>query len=166
MASTYELIASSSPTGGTTVTFNSISQAYTDLKIIICGKSNQTGTSYNSMRMTINNDTTTNYWQQSLDSNSGGTAAYTYYAYQYLSVCDMAQASQSVAGFSEIDINDYTNGNKYKTVLMRLGTDQNLSLATGCLPSNTAITRLDFTRDGSNTFRTGTTIKIYGIKRA
>ena len=167
MPKTYELIASSSPTGGTTVTFNSIPQTYTDLKLIIEGKSNQTGTSYNGMRMTINNDTSTSYWYQDMYSNSGTTVTVSNgYAQNYLVVADMAQASQSVAGFAEVDILDYTNSTKLKTLLYRSGYDQSIVLSTGCYPQTTAISRLDFQRDGTNTFRSGTNIKLYGIKRA
>ena len=167
MPKTYELIASASPTGGTTVTFNSIPQTYTDLKLIIEGKSNQTGTSYNGMRMTVNNDTSTSYWYHDIWTNSGTTVSQsTGYSNNFISVVDMAQASQSVAGFGEVDIMDYTSSTKLKTLIYKQAYDLGVVLSAGCYPQTSAITRLDFQRDGTNTFRSGTNIKIYGIKRA
>jgi hypothetical protein len=167
MPKTYELIASASPTGGTTVTFSSIPQTYTDLKLIIEGKSNQTGVSYNGMRMTVNNDTSTLYWSQDVYTNAGTSVVVsTGYSNNFLTIADMAQASQSVAAFGEADILDYTSSTKLKTLIYKMAYDQAVVLSAGCYPQTTAITRLDFVRDGSNTFRSGTNIKLYGIKRA
>jgi len=80
-----------------------------------------------------------------------------------------AGATSGVFGSAIIDILDYTNTNKYKTVRSLAGFDNNgsgqIALDSGLYITNTnAITSLNFYPNNSNNFVQYTSVALYGIK--
>lgn len=159
MAVTYDKIATTTLGSATaTVTFSSISSAYTDLVVIFVGKLSAAATCF----LRYNNDSGSNYSQT--DMIGDGTSALT-------------QRRSNVSGFRLYDIgassnpinnlifsvNNYSNTTTYKTTLLR-GSDSGGEVGAGVsLWRNTsAINRLDFVT-GSGTWSAGSTFTLYGI---
>ena len=160
--------------GGTsTISFTSISGAYKHLQIRATLKTNRATYGNDGLYIKIN----------------GGTASY---AQHYL-LGDGASASASGGGGNSqiligwtgtnvanyfgtniIDILDYANTNKYKTIRSLGGVDLNgtiagagglVALHSGMYYANTnAITSLDFTSSNAATFQEYSQIDLYGIK--
>jgi hypothetical protein len=159
----FESIATSTA-GGTTTTFSSIPSTYKHLQIRVTG----TLASATDAVIRLNNDTTnTNY-------------GYTHFLYGIGTNPALADATSPSsyppfldAGFGNgtnviqiIDILDYANTNKYKTIRTLYGGDNNGSGRVGInsnLWLNTSvINRVDLTT--RNYSSTGTVIALYGIK--
>ncbi len=81
-----------------------------------------------------------------------------------------ANASANIFGTGVIDILDYANTNKYKTLRSLGGLDANGSgqvyYRSGLWMSNNAITSLTIGIDDGGNFAINTTFALYGIKRA
>jgi len=170
----YESIATSTlSTATASITFSSIPATYTHLQIRCIGRTNGSGTSQN-LNMTINNDQNTSY---SLHQLSGdGTTASAYGENVNRTNCVQvvhitgSSSGASIFGAGIIDILDYTNTNKYRTVKTlrgqeQNGSDQSIGINTYLYTSTTAISRLDFSA-GSGNLVQYTQIALYGIKGA
>ena len=172
MANTHNLIASNTVSGSSTsqVAFNSISQAYTDLKIVIKAKVEGGGSN---MAMRFNNSTGPYYQMVFATDGSGSGPAYssslTSIAYWYTATNNAAFNGPRFA-INDIAINHYT-GSNYKSC--RIYSFQPGTEANYCGKSNTqvqwqgtdAITSiLLFNYSGAN-FTAGSTFHLYGIKR-
>jgi hypothetical protein len=162
MPATYEPIATTTvAVAATTITFSSIPSTYTDLVLILNAVSSAGS---QSVDLTFNNDTATNYSQTRIVGN--GTTA-TSSRNSNLSFMRVASAmTTTIPSFSTTHIFSYT-GSTNKTVLTNESEDQNGSGTTTQrvqLWRNTAaITRLDL---GNTLFGIGTTATLYGIKNA
>ena len=165
MAKTYEPIATNTLTSNTaTVTFSSISSAYTDLVIVIADAKNLTGNSDVFMR--FNSDSGTNY-SGTMIYGDGSAAASTRRSSSdaiipnYFNFLNSSAATQF-----NINIQNYSNSTTYKTVLWR---DNRAAQATeagvGLWRNTAAITSIVFTLSSSS-YVTGTTFTLYGIKSA
>ena len=173
VTSSYESIASVTvgSGGSSTVTFSSIPATYTHLQIrgIFKGSSSNDAL----VLMQCNSDTGSNYARHTLRGNGSSASA-------------NAQTSQTatVAGFwhptfptpdtnnfgaTVVDIVDYLNTNKYKTVRVLSGTDNNNTYGTivfssGLWMSSSAITSLTLIGPDSGTFAQYSSFALYGIK--
>jgi hypothetical protein len=168
MASTYEKIATTT-LGSTsaTITFSSISSAYTDLRIVLSSTMSLAGR-YN--YMTFNSDTGANY-SHTYIMGQGTTASSSYNNNDTrIPVDDNQQngSSTTIPTFSTIDVFSYA-GSTNKTVLNTVQADQNGSGAVmykvALWRSTAAINTITFTTS-SSTFAAGTTATIYGILKA
>jgi hypothetical protein len=174
LASTsYESIATTTVgSGGTaTITFSSIPATYTHLQIRgIAG--NTTGThDYNTMTATFNSDTAANYSIHRL-YGQGTTAVVQGYANtsnMYVGATNNNALSYSIYSPVIIDILDYANTNKYKTVRVLAGNEDNsagygvIYFNSGSWRSTSAISSIAFL-PGSGNFAQYSQLALYGIK--
>jgi hypothetical protein len=150
-------------TNTASVTFSDIPQNYEhlQLRVMASASSNFSGV------INFNSDTTaTNYYTHAMFGNGATTTAQAYNA-SYMPYYTGISPNFSS---SIIDILDYSNTNKYKTVKSLFGQDANGSGNVGLtslLWKNTnAITSIRLTVDGSATWSQYSHFALYGIKRA
>jgi uncharacterized protein affecting Mg2+/Co2+ transport len=155
--------------GSSTITFNNIAADWNHLQVRVLTRNSSAGN--NNFNMIVNNDTSTNYSWHLLAGNGSATEAYGEGKVRdnCIQIIYSATANQTASVFSAgiIDILDYTNTNKNKTMRSLGGFDNNgsgnIRLVSHCWFSTNAITRLDFT-NGSGNFAQYTSIALYGIK--
>jgi hypothetical protein len=173
MAITYEILATTAPTAGTTdtVTFSSISQSYTDLRFV----ANFTKSTDSQVNTRFNNNSTVNYGFEDLfASTASGIVA----TRDLVSSLPYAYYSSIGATTNPIlitlDVMSYANSlNKsflYDVGTQSLGSDANETRKTiGCGSfaggSGAPITSLSIYL-GSGTFGANSTFTLFGIKRA
>ena len=164
MASTYEKIATTTVSGGSTatVTFSSISSSYTDLVVVFVG-----GCDDSSMRMQFNSDTGSNYSVQVL-SGRGSTVSASRQNNQDAILVAGAYAAQTAVSNTIIQIQNYSNATTYKTALSR---NNEATGATetfiGVWRSTAAITAVSLTAINATGFWfNGSKVTLYGIAKA
>jgi hypothetical protein len=158
MPSTYEPIATTT-FGATTAnyTFSSIPATYTDLICVVDGSL----TALQDFSLQFNGDTGTNY---SL-TYTYGAAATTIAGYENNQTAMTIGALGGDQSTCIVQIQSYSNTNVTKPVLSRGGSGTWVAFFKGGLWRNTsAINSIKFT--GVNSFTSGTSITIYGIKAA
>jgi hypothetical protein len=159
--------------GAANVEFTSIPATYTHLQVR--GISRATGTpsatSFNLLYVELNSDTGSNYSEHRLEGNgstvsASGSANTTK---MNASIESGSNQTASVFGVAIIDILDYANTNKYKTIRGLGGADSNgsgaLGLQSGSWRSTNAITSVKLTPQANN-FDQYTTFALYGCKSA
>jgi hypothetical protein len=169
VTSSYESIAKVSGTGSSTsLTFSSIPSTYTHLQVRGISRNTGGGSTY-AIYLTFNGSSTGYSWHY---VKGNGTAASVSAGVSEVNInlqnADAGGTSTAnVVGAQLIDILDYTNTNKYKTVRALTGTDTNgggaISLGSGNWENTNAITSLTIT-NGYDFFSTSTTFALYGIK--
>ena len=159
---TYEPIATSSPSGVSTVTFSSLG-TYTDLKIIIAGLT--TASAGLLVYLRFNGDTGFNYSTTQMYGD-GATATSDRTASNSL-IYLQTDTSTTIPSMSETDIFSY-RGSTFKTILHKNSNDKNGSgfvyRGAHCWRNTAAITSLSITC--AVNFNSGTTISLYGITAA
>lgn len=161
--------------GVANVEFTSIPSTYTHLQIRSSVQTNRGtfGTDY--INVIINNDTGSNYARHHLGSDgstiaTGATANATFFSG---GVAGTPQGSTFAPGI--LDLLDYANTNKYKTMKSLNGNDINgsiggyageLYLQSGLWMSTNAVTSLKFTPAVGSLFTQYTKFALYGIKVA
>lgn len=160
MPSTYTPIATTTlGSTASSVTFSSISGAYTDLRIVYA--TTASGDAGNYLR--FNSDSGSNYSRTNLYGN--GSAAGSDRLTNQTGIYGPFTMSSAITS-NTIDIMNYSNSTTYKTALVRAGAANNSTLATVGLWRNTsAITSILITCDGAN-FVAGSTFTLYGVKSA
>lgn len=168
MASTYEKVQSVTLSSTqATVTFTSISGAYTDLVLVLNPIANTATNSYPFMR--FNSDSGANYGRTFIRAN--GTSASTDKApnetLAYLIGGNVVQTDSAFNGI--VHINNYSNTTTNKNWLARTnsatGTNAGIEVTAGMWRSTSAITSIAITC-GDNSFVSGSTFTLYGIKAA
>jgi hypothetical protein len=128
LANSYESIATATvgSGGAADVTFSSIPSTYTHLQIRGISKSTS-ATNATDLLIQLNSDTGTNYARHGLYGNRSSAVAYATAnnSRMELALSVAASGSTSTFGASVIDILDYANTNKYKTMRGLAGTDAN-----------------------------------------
>jgi hypothetical protein len=170
MPVTYDSIATISlSSASSTIDFTSISQSFTDLRVVMSNAFMTTTASQ--MNFHFNGDTSSNYaiQQGSFTSSSYDGRADANQPSFYFRGNDVQTLANGWPTASYIDILNYSNTGRYKTaqwnhVYPRTGTG-GWSNAVGLWQSNAAINRITFTV-GGQTFTAGTVFSIYGILRA
>jgi hypothetical protein len=174
--SDFESIATAVGTGSSaTITFSSIPQTYKHLQLRVLARDLGSGTSTgNATFIRLNNDTGNYYTWHSFNSD-GTTIGWEGYGFGatggngYLNAITAAGGNTAgVMGVGIIDILDYTNTSKLKTIAAFTGTDQNGSgrivPGTSILyDSLSAITRIDI-QGSQGSFTTTSVFSLYGIK--
>lgn len=162
---TYEPIATQTLASvAATVTFSSISGAYTDLVLVITPAST---TGNPDINLQFNSDTASNYSVTSVSGN-GTTATSTRASAQTAIKINQTATLDSTLGNSNyvININNYSNATTNKTVVSRSNRAGNGTTASvGLYRSTSAITAIDV-KISSSTFAIGSTFTLYGIKAA
>jgi len=164
--SSYESIASSSPTSGSSISFNSIAGTYASLQIRMFGFDNGGGGRF---AMQFNSDTGTNYTRHVLSGNGSTVGAAGNTLRTFCQLSSFYSNPSSTYGYGIItDIHDYASSTKYKTVRTLSGQDLNgsgeITMYSNLWLNTNAITSITISTDG--TFSSGTTISLYGIKGA
>lgn len=150
--------------GASTITFSSIPQTYTHLQIRVMGKSSNAGTVFEVIGMTINgNSLTKNHYLYGNGASALGGVGGTN------SVMNVSSAGHTnIFGVGVIDILDYANTNKNKTIRTLCGVDCNgsgeLVLYSNLYAVNTnAISSLSFSIPTQNLAQYSS-FALYGIQ--
>lgn len=161
--------------GASTVEFTSIPATYAHLQVRAIGKMTNAGTGTGTITMRFNTDTTSNYNAHRILGENGSVYAQNQAAsyIDFVGQWTLASSTADVFGAAIIDILDYANTNKYKTIRSLNGVDGNstaisdVALSSGLWRSTSAIDTIKFS--GSN-FSGGLAqyshFALYGIKAA
>ena len=163
VTNSYESIATVTLSGTqASIDFSSIASTYKHLQVRIYQMNTATATT----NLRINNDSGSNYSRHYL-YGGGSSAVGAAGSASQTSIGVLYNESTSYAAVSVIDVLDYQNTNKNKTVRSLMGWDANGSgyvfLYSGSWMSTSAVNQLTFTPDGG-TFAAGTKFALYGIK--
>ena len=168
MAITYEKVQSTTlDSTQSSVSFTSISGAYTDLVLIINPIANAASDSYPYIR--FNSDSNTNYSRTFFRGTGAATAAdrASNEDRGYLIGGNVVQTNNAFNGI--VNINNYSNTTTYKSYSSRTnsptGTNASAEGLVGMWRSTSAITSITI-YCGSNSFVSGSTFALYGILKA
>ena len=157
---TYVALATNTLSSATaSVTFSSISGAYTDLIIVGSVKLTSSG---DYLGLQFNGDTASNYSRTRLSGNGSAASSE-----RESSIARINMYNQSSSNFytNIIHIQNYSNTTTYKTVLSRNDiVEWNTNAQVGLWRSTSAITSI--TLIGGGNLATGTTFTLYGIAAA
>lgn len=171
----YESIATVTLSSSqTNVSFTSIPSTYKHLQIRAISQTNRGTYAKEELKLNINSDTGANYSYHALVGTGAAAAAGsgTSQTYCYMDASSTATAAGSIFSAMVIDILDYANTNKYKTLRMLFGYDLNGTLATNTgtvtLQSNlwrstSAISTLTFAPLNGTAFNQYSSFALYGI---
>jgi hypothetical protein len=164
MTATYEKIATNTLGSATnSITFSTISGAYTDLVLI----SHITGFSdaNYSAAIRFNSDTGTNYSLKNIYGTGSSAASDSTSNAAQIQCFGKAVGVPNAVSTGITNIMNYSNTTTYKTALTRWGqASVGLNANVGTWRSTSAITSVTIFGLNSNTFSTGSTFTIYGIK--
>jgi len=164
MTATYEKIATTTlGSAASSITFSSISSAYTDLVVVVQGTYS---TSDSLITLRYNNDTGTNYSSTTMYGNGTSALSYRDTTASAIQVGWYPHpGGAAVVSNTTIHILNYSNATTYKTNLCRADTSnvQGAAARVGLWRSTAAINRIDLIMSTGN-LQTGTTATIYGIK--
>jgi hypothetical protein len=167
----FESIATATPAGSSTFTFASIPGTYKHLQIRYASRDAR-AIGINSFNMNFNGDTGSNYMRGHILFGTGATAGASAGTTSFTSILAgyeaAASATANIFGAGVIDVLDYANTNKNKTIRNLCGTDLNgsgeVDFMSGFWINTTAITSITFTTGTSANWSTGSTFALYGVK--
>lgn len=164
---TYEPMATTTLSSNqTSVTFSNISQAYTDLVIVINNFGMNAGGS--AARMRFNGDTGANYSNQALVGTGSSTVAGRESNQTSVRIMG-AQIGPSTTNTDTAIINifDYSGAYGYRTILVKAGGVNETYALVGWWANVNGITSLELrSYNGTDTILSGTVITLYGIAAA
>jgi hypothetical protein len=170
-SSSFESIATVTVgTATSTMTFTSIPATYAHLQIRGMLNGTAAGT-YNNVLMRLNGDSGANYSSHMMygDGATAGAVAETSANRTYGQIMVSQASTSSYVGVGVIDILDYANTSKYKTIRSLQGIEFNsagdIRLGSGNWRNTAAITSIEFGTFSGN-FNVGSTLALYGIKVA
>ena len=172
-ANSYESIATVTvgSGGSSTITFSSIPSTYTHLQIRAITRSTRSAANSN-IYLGFNNDTTTgNYYGHYLngDGSSAGAGAKIGSTTSAIIVSAAATSTSSVFTGAVIDILDYANTNKYKTIRGLDGRDLNgsgqVAITSALWAYTNAVDRIELKPFNGN-FAQYSHFALYGIRSA
>lgn len=167
----FESIATTT-IGGTaqsTITFSSIPSTYKHLQIRIFARSNRAGDD-DIFIVRFNSDSGANYSRHFMLGNGSGTSAFGEANATWILAdgCAGGNAAANLFGSCVIDILDYDDTNKFKTLRGLGGIDRNgagyLTLVSGNWRNTAAITSVTITSYYSSSFVQYSSFALYGIK--
>ena len=174
-ATSYESIATTTVGSGgqTTISFTSIPSTYTHLQLRVMARSTFADTD-SIFIVRVNSDTGNNYPNHFVQGNGSGVGAYGYtsstYNYAFLLTLPGASASANFFGGGVIDILDYKDTNKNKTIRAFGGHDRNgagdIRLNSSVWLNTSAITSITITDYRTGNFAEYSSFALYGIKAA
>lgn len=151
--------------GASSVTFSNIPSTYSHLQVRAIARGTTGSIQVNTR---FNSDTGSNYTEHQLAGDGSSASAYGAGNITWIPLGAVATAT-STFGAYVIDILDYKNTNKYKTVRALRGFDSNgsgnLGLFSGLWRSTSAITQIDLIANTGN-FTQYSQFALYGIKGA
>ena len=165
VATDYESIATVSVgSGGTSaVEFTGIAGTYSHLQIRGLAKGGET--TYSQFKIQFNSDTGANYSTHALYGEGSAAGAEGFSGYSFGA---FYSGSTTNFGALVIDVLDYANTNKYKTVRTLAGVDGNgsgiIDLASAGWRNTNAVTSVKITTAGTGTIAEYSHFALYGIK--
>ena len=172
ITNSYESIATTTVGGGgsSTITFSSIPGTYKHLQIRILARSNYAVQLTDYLKLRYNSDSGANYSVHLLYGN-GTTVTALGFASQnenWIQRVSAAGATASVFGVAVVDILDYTNTSKYKTMRNLGGSDNNSTglvyLASGLWQNTAAISSISITAGDGSSLDQYSSFALYGIR--
>jgi len=160
------------PSGGVaSITFDNIPSTYSHLQLRLIGKTDRAA-NLNSPYIRFNNISSSSYWWHGLygdGASAYGEASNGADTGVIIERFTGNTGATNMFGAGVLDILDYTNTNKYKTVRYLAGADVNgagqITLGSGVWNSTNAITRIDFVQGYAATnFLQFTSVALYGVK--
>ena len=157
--------------GASNVEFTSIPNTYTHLQLRIFADTNRTSATVASFNMQFNSDTSANYSWHELYGNGTNIGVSTSSNASYCLLSRVGGSATNTFGSLVVDILDYANTNKYKTIKNLGGCDANgsgeVSFNSGSWRSTSAISSIKFTINYDATLITQySSFALYGIKVA
>ena len=174
----FESIATITVTSNqSNVKFENIPSTYAHLQIRGLSRSNYPTGNYVSTSIRLNSDAGNNYSAHYLIGNGSSASAYAWTSTNSVFGSFNTTANALSNNFSSyvIDILDYANTNKYKTVRVLNGFDNNgtgsssfnqgiVGLSSGLWMSTNAVNSITIFTDASYNWVTNTTFALYGIR--
>lgn len=170
MPATYEPIATTTlGSAASSITFSSIPNTYTDLKVVLVARSNDTGTPREDLYLRFNGDTATNYSTTILYGQDGSVGSFRQTSQARINCYTGLPGTSGQFSLTMVDVFSYA-GSTNKTCLISVNNDQNtvggeVNAQVGLYRSTSAITSITFLPQ-TNSFDTGTTATLYGILKA
>ena len=164
------------PSGGqSSVTFSNIPQNFTHLQIRINAQIIRATYGTSNLSLRLNGDTGNNYAVHDVYGNGSGVAADNGASQSQILWQDSygTSATTNIFGAGIIDILDYANTNKYKTVRSLSGVDLNgtnysaqgyVTFGSGLWMNTSALTSLTFGYGNGTGFSQYSSFALYGIK--
>jgi hypothetical protein len=170
-AGAYDALATVTvPSGGlTSVTFAGIPAGYKHLQLRWTGRSSRSANS-DTLTIIFNGDSAANYSYHDLfgDGSTTGAQGAANTSTMYSGWVAGASAGANTQGVGVLDVLDYANTSKFKTVKSLTGYDNNgsglISLESNSWRSTTAVTSLTITTQFSGTFQQYSQFALYGVK--
>jgi hypothetical protein len=170
-AGAYESIVSLTSSGSTNlIEFTSIPSTYAHLQVRIFSRSARSAAD-DTVYIRLNSDSSSSYSWHRLRGDGSSASAGGYYpdGIMFAGATPGASATSGIFGTSVVDILDYKNTSKNKTIRSLGGYDANgsgmVELYSGSWNSTAAVTSLTFANYASgNNFVAGTIFALYGIK--
>ena len=156
--------------GSASITFSSIPATYTHLQLRCSMQETQAGVDWDNFNAVFNSDTGTNYTRHFLEGNGATVTAFgaASRSKAFIGEVSRSGAGTSVFGINIVDILDYSNTNKHKTVRSLAGYDYNGGGSVGIFSSawrdTSAISSIVLTSDSASNFSEYSTFALYGIK--
>ena len=155
--------------GSSSISFSSIPSTYKHLQLRIIARQAGTSATGAFAGLRFNSDAGNNYAVHELkgDGSSAGAANWTSIDMNYLQRVTSASQQSNNFGALVVDILDYANTNKYKTVRTLGGFDDNgsgrVSLTSGLWQSTSAISTITLPTDTGN-YQQYSHFALYGVK--
>lgn len=168
MPITYEPIATTTlSSAASLITFNSIPNTYTDLKLVLVAIANS---STIGGYIIYNNDSGANYSYSNMRGDGSTMGRSNVAPATQINLAFSSSASTTIPAFYTADIFSYA-GSTFKSCLITSAANLDTSAGAtekfvGLWRNTTAITRLDIYTNAVANFGIGTTATIYGIKNA
>lgn len=166
----FESIATATPSG-TTVVFSSIPSTYKHLQVRMLCRSNGSF-ARDVIAVRLNGDTDSNYSWHRLRGDgtavdAGGSANQTYMQFGNIPA---NTTTANIFGTAVLDIHDYADTSKNKTIRTLAGHDANgsgyIQLDSGLWRNTNAVTSITIYPESATGWVSGTNIALYGIKGA
>ena len=168
--SMYHIASTTLSTATASVTFSSIPADYTHLQIRILSRTTDPVAYDDYVETNLNGDTGANYSRHQLEGNGSTASAFGSGNTTFMGNGPTATDgnSASIFGVTIIDILDYANTNKYKTVRSLGGYDANgsggLMLSSGNWRNTNAVTSIVLTTHNALNYLTYSSFSLYGVK--
>ena len=170
VTNSFESIATASGTGSSgIITFSSIPSTYKHLQLRTLMRNTGSGSGEQSVLITMNSDTGANYATHRLTGNGSSAGAQSYTSGTAIVPYFNPEngAASNVYGVYVIDLLDYANTSKNKTIRLFGGVDYNgsgtVGLISGAWFNTNAITSITLTSGGGN-WTTAAKFALYGIR--
>jgi len=170
MPATYEKIASTTlGSAAASITLSSIPATYTDLRVVLVARTNNTGTAREDLYITFNSDSSSLYSTTILYGQDGSVGSFRQSNQTRINAYTGIPGTTGQLSLNTVDVFSYA-GSTFKTCLLSVNNDQNtvggeVNAQVGLYRSTSAITSITFTPQ-TNSIDTGSTLSIYGILKA